>query len=51
MKRTILVIAAIALLMPLQAKRKQAIQQTDREYWTALLTSSMIHPRSLKPQV
>ena len=34
MKKTILIIAALALLLPLQAAKKaKQPQQTDREYW------------------
>ena len=37
MKRTILIIAALALLLPLQAAKKaKQPQQTDREYWCSL---------------
>ena len=37
MKRGILLIAAIVLLLPLQATKKtKQIQQTDREYWCSL---------------
>ena len=35
MKKLILIAAALMLLLPLQAKKKQ-VQQTDREYWAAL---------------
>ena len=37
MKRTILIIAALALLLPLQAAKKtKQPQQTEREYWCSL---------------
>ena len=37
MKRTFLIIAALALLLPLQAAKKaKQPQQTDREYWCSL---------------
>ena len=37
MKRTILIIAALALLLPLQAAKKtKQSQQTEREYWCSL---------------
>ena len=37
MKRTILIIAALTLLLPLQAAKKdKQPQQTDREYWCSL---------------
>ena len=37
MKRVIVLIAAIALLMPVQAAKKaKQIQQNDREYWCSL---------------
>ena len=37
MKRTILIIAALALLLPLQAAKKaKQPQQTDRDYWCSL---------------
>ena len=36
MKRFFLILAALALLMPTEAKKKQTLQQTDREYWTSI---------------
>lgn len=36
MKKTILIIVTLALLLPMEAKKKQTVQQSDREYWTAL---------------
>lgn len=36
MKRTIMMLAALLLLLPLQAAKKAKRQQTDREYWCAL---------------
>ena len=36
MKKTLILLAALALLMPIEAKKKQTVQQTDREYWTSL---------------
>jgi hypothetical protein len=36
MKRTISLVAALMLLLPLQAKKVKQQQQTDREYWCAL---------------
>ena len=36
MKRLISLIAALALLLPVEAAKKQKTQQTDREYWCAL---------------
>ena len=36
MKRVFLIIAALALLLPTEAKKKQTVQQTDREYWVSL---------------
>ena len=36
MKRLISLIAALVLLLPVQAAKKQKTQQTDREYWCAL---------------
>ena len=35
MKKTILIAAALMLLLPVQAKKKQ-VQQSDRDYWCAL---------------
>ena len=36
MKKTILTIVALMLLLPLQARKKQAQQMSDRQYWAAL---------------
>ena len=36
MKRLLSLIAALVLLLPAQAAKKQKTQQTDREYWCAL---------------
>ena len=36
MKRLLPLIAALVLLLPVQAAKKQKTQQTDREYWCAL---------------
>ena len=36
MKKTLLLLAALMLLLPVEAKKKQTVQQTDREYWTSL---------------
>ena len=36
MKRIIIISAALMLLLPLQAKKKQTVQQSDRDYWCAL---------------
>ena len=36
MKRLLILIAALALLLPIQAAKKQKAQQTDREYWCSL---------------
>ena len=36
MKKTILIIAALALILPTGAKKKQTVQQTDREYWASI---------------
>ena len=36
MKRFFLIIAALALLLPAEAKKKQTVQQTDREYWVSI---------------
>ena len=37
MKKTILLLTAIVLILPVQAKKKQTtVQQTDREYWAEL---------------
>ncbi len=33
MKRTVMVVAALVLLLPLQAKKHPAKEQTEREYW------------------
>ncbi|MBR0389774.1 MAG: hypothetical protein IJK37_06700, partial [Prevotella sp.] len=36
MKRIVLLISAIALLMPLQAAKKSKQQPSDREYWCSI---------------
>ena len=36
MKKLFVLMAAIALIMPLQAKKTKQLQQTDREYWCSL---------------
>ena len=36
MKRILMMVAALALLLPIQAAKKVKKQQTDREYWTTL---------------
>ena len=36
MKKTLILLAALALLLPATAKKKQVVQQTDREYWTSI---------------
>ena len=36
MKRLLSLIAALVLLLPAQAAKKQKTQQTDREYWCTL---------------
>ena len=36
MKRTFILIAVLALLLPVQAAKKAKSQPTDREYWCQL---------------
>ena len=36
MKKTLILLAALTLLLPATAKKKQVVQQTDREYWSSI---------------